>query len=373
MGWETTRWKQIFCIMYLQTSFCHDKILWKKIVDMFECARMTEHPVISLCGLNFNYILDETVSTNPIHYVETAYDMHQLIDQPTWLDDETSSLLDVILTSHPSVHRKSAVLKYTLSDHHLIIYTHMEFENTKPSAADHNTVKFRDMKNFDRESFSNYLISCDILNGSQDNDDISWERWKLAYTDIYGKHAPMKTLRLRSRSNPWMTHDFIKLMYERDHVHAKATQSNDWKLWHDYRNVRNKVTYIIKERKKCLFQWYSHTLQKWLPKNVVGNKTTVTWWKKDSHNTWDFSANDFNHHFASMGNKMNSKFQNLMTIFSGKAAKSIHSFRFKNMSNEDIETYLGSLPNKSNNDILGMYLVLLRESAPYILYHWQMW
>ena len=46
---------------------------------MFECARTTEHPVISLFGLNFNYILDETLSINPIHYIETAYDMHQLI------------------------------------------------------------------------------------------------------------------------------------------------------------------------------------------------------------------------------------------------------------------------------------------------------
>ena len=64
----------------------------------------------------------------------------------------------------------------------------MEFENTKPSVVDHNTVKFRDMKHF-----SNDLISCDILNGSQDNDDISWERWKLAYTDICDKHAPMKS------------------------------------------------------------------------------------------------------------------------------------------------------------------------------------
>ena len=39
------------------------------------------------------------------------------------------------------------------------------------------------------ESFSNDLISCDILNGSQDNDNISWDRWKLAYTDICDKHA----------------------------------------------------------------------------------------------------------------------------------------------------------------------------------------
>ena len=91
----------------------------KKIVDMFECARMTEHAVIYLGDLNFNYILDETLSTNPIHYIETAYGM-QLIDQPKRVDDETSSVLDVILASHPARHRKSALLKYTLSDQYLI-------------------------------------------------------------------------------------------------------------------------------------------------------------------------------------------------------------------------------------------------------------
>ena len=124
---------------------------------MFECARMTEHPVIFLGDLNFDYILDATLSTNSIHYIEAAYDIHQLTDQPTREDDKTSSVLDVILTSHPVLHRKCAVLKFTLSDHYLII-THMEFGNIKPSVADHNTVKFRDMKNFDIESFSNDLI-----------------------------------------------------------------------------------------------------------------------------------------------------------------------------------------------------------------------
>ena len=36
------------------------------------------------------------------------------------------------------------------------------------------------------------------------------------------------------------------------------------------------------------------------------------------------------------------------------------------MSSADIVTYLGSLPNRSNNDILGTDIVLLKESAPYI-------
>ena len=332
---------------------------------MFECARMTEHPVIYLGDLNFNYIMDETLSTNPIHYFETAYDMHQLIDQPTRVDDKTSSVFDVILTSHPALHRKSAVLKYTLSDHYLI-YTHMEFEHTKPSVVVHNTVKFRDMKNFDMESFSNDLISCDILNSSQDNDDISWERWKLAYTDICDRHAPIKSLRLKKRSNPWMTHDIIKLMYERDYVHAKATQSNDSKLWQDYRNLRNKVTCIIKERKNAYFNDIHTLCRNDPPKMWSEIKRLVPGKNKHSHITCDISANDFNHHFANIGKKMNSKFQNCDDNFLWKGPKSIHSFRFKNMSKEYIETNLGSLPYKSNNDILGMDLVLLRKSAPYI-------
>ena len=36
-----------------------------------------------------------------------------------------------------------------------------------------------------------------------------------------------------------MTHDIIKLLYERNRVHGKATQNNDSKLRQDYRNLRN--------------------------------------------------------------------------------------------------------------------------------------
>ena len=67
-----------------------------------------------------------------------------------------------------------------------------------------------------------------------------------------------------------MTHDIIKLMYERDHVHAKATPSNDSRLWQDYRNLRNKVTCIIKEPKNAYFNDI-HTLCRNDLKNVVGN------------------------------------------------------------------------------------------------------
>ena len=123
---------------------------------------MTEHPVISLGDPNSYYIRDETLSINPISYIETVYDMHQLTDKPTRVDDKTSILLDVILTSHPALHRKSAVLQYTPSDHYLI-YTHMEFENTKPSVVDHNTVKFRDMTFFFKSFVVVDRLKCDFI------------------------------------------------------------------------------------------------------------------------------------------------------------------------------------------------------------------
>ena len=83
-------------------------------------------PVISLGDLDSDYVLNAMLSTNPIYYIETAYEMRQSIAQPTQVDDKSSCISDAILTSHPELHRKSAVLKYTMSDHFLI-YTYIEF------------------------------------------------------------------------------------------------------------------------------------------------------------------------------------------------------------------------------------------------------
>ena len=80
-------------------------------------------------------------------------------------------------------------------------------------------------------------------------------------------------------------------------------------------------------------------------------KRVVPGKNKYSDITCVIPANDFSHHFANIGNKMNSKFRNLDDNFFWKCLKSIRSFRFKRMSNVDIVTYLGSLPNRSNNDI----------------------
>ena len=87
---------------------------------------------------------------------------------------------------------------------------------------------------------------------------------------------------------------------------------------------------------------------------------------KHSRITFDISADVFIQNFADIGNKMNSKFQDWSDELYWEGSKSIHTFRFTKVSNKDIEKYLSSQRKKSNNDILGMDVVLLRESVPYI-------
>ena len=113
MGWDTTRWYQIFIIMFTSTDLLlpRPKIMKKSLTCLNVPGWLMTPLFLWVILILITFWM--RLSTNPIHYIETAYAMHQFIDEPTWLDDKTSSVLDVILKSHPVLHRKCAVLKYT--------------------------------------------------------------------------------------------------------------------------------------------------------------------------------------------------------------------------------------------------------------------
>ncbi len=59
--------------------------------------------------LNHEYKIDETLSTNPVHYMEQLFLCKQLITEPTRETSKSRSTLDVILSTLPDSHRKSGV------------------------------------------------------------------------------------------------------------------------------------------------------------------------------------------------------------------------------------------------------------------------
>ena len=338
------------------------QIYYSKIVDMYEKAQLDDFPIISMGDLNYDYKLDESLSNNPIYYIEMAYDLKQLIVQPTGETIETSTILDVFLVSHADLHKKNGVMKYNFSDHYLV-YTELELNHNDVKKVNHNSVKFRDMKKFNPESFIDDLNRCQMFNGYICENDISWDKWRHNFTEICNKNAPIKVARLKKRSNPWVTPDVMKLMYERDHVHAKAMKTKDDSLYNHYRSLRNHVTKVIQENKSKYYKEINSLCandpkKMWSEiKRLVSSKCTP------NVINCDISPDRFNRHFVNITKNQNRNFINEPDDFLWKGPKSIYVFKFKHISHMDIESYFNSLTNKGGNDILDMDIKLIKLAS----------
>ena len=72
--------------------------------------------------------------------------------------------------------------------------------------------------------------------------------------------------------------------------------------------------------------------------------------------TSDLSPDAWNEHFASVGNKLCSKFsENDELIWRNNS--SIYNFKFKSLLEEDVLAFINKLPFETNVDILAMILV----------------
>ena len=96
---------------------------------------------------NIDCNIDETLSSNPIHRMESLYALNQLVTKPT---RDSSKCIDLILRSVPEKHKLCDVAEVAaaLSDHYMIFTTDFNIKIKK-----HKTIKFRDDKIFDSDLF----------------------------------------------------------------------------------------------------------------------------------------------------------------------------------------------------------------------------
>ena len=76
--------------VYRPPSASHE--YFDKMVENFEIASSTNMQMIILGDLNFNYQIDESLSSNPIHLIENLFQMSQIIEKRTRKTPTTSTL-----------------------------------------------------------------------------------------------------------------------------------------------------------------------------------------------------------------------------------------------------------------------------------------
>ena len=130
---------------------------------------------------------------------------------------------------------------------------------------------------------------------------------------ISDAHAPTKTVRLKVRSNTWITRDIVKMMYDRDRIHELAVKRKDTVFMEKYRKMRNTITDIIKNRKKEYFSEVSNSLRSsprtfWSELNTMIPKINMKSLPKD------MGAKDFNIYFKNVPDVITSSFTDDSTL-----------------------------------------------------------
>ena len=223
-------------------------------------------------------------------------------------------------------------------------------------------VTTRDYKQFNLACFKQDLEDLQLyhMTGMCNDIDAAWDNWSAGVMDIMNKHAPLRSFKVKTRSNPWMTHEIITLMYWRDHLHKQAAKTKSASIANEYKKTRNKVVSLVRSAKKE----YYH-------KEINQNPGSRGMWKvlrpllgtKHSSSQLPIQADSFNDYFSSIGPKLNSKFAQGPDTFLWTQPECIHSFTFSEVTEESVVKELRALPSESKIDVLGFDTKLLSAGA----------
>ena len=185
--------------------------------------------------------------------ITDIYGLQQLITEPTRITPTSATLIDVIYTNCPDKVVCSGVRHISISDHS-IVFAYRKLSVNGMSGG-HNAITYRNFRKFNRINFRNDIAShCwDHIYNSTDPNQM-WLQWKCSFLSIVNKHAPLRTMRVRTRSSPWITSELKKRMHDRDILKIKASKSNDSNDWSLFKKQRNKVNSEIRLAKQAYYQ-----------------------------------------------------------------------------------------------------------------------
>ena len=152
----------------------------------------------------------------------SSYGIEQQIKDPTRITKQTSTLIDIIATTHPESVKSSIVLGSPLSDHEIVaIIRKINCQRTKP-----RKVVSRNFSKYSHEAFQRGLAFVswdDIL--KEINVNAAWSAFKELFQKVLNKHAPIVERTVRGRDLPWLNNAIKQEIYERDYYFRKAKQT----------------------------------------------------------------------------------------------------------------------------------------------------
>ena len=165
---------------------------------MMDAVSLEAKEAILLGDLSIDLLRQNAPWTNLI----TTCHLRQVITRPTRVTASLESLIDHIYVSDVNNVIEHCVPASTCSDHYPVCLTWSR-KGAKISTAGHKTTTYRNFANFDENTFICDLIASPfsmVYNLSDPND--AMEFWIKTFSEVYNKHAPFKTKRVRQKAKP---------------------------------------------------------------------------------------------------------------------------------------------------------------------------
>ena len=211
---------------------------------MMDAASMEAKETLLLGDFNIDLLRQNAPWTNLI----STYHLRQVITRPTRVTASSESLIDHIYVSDVNNVVDQCVPASACSDHYPVCLT-WSCKGAKIPTAGHETTTYRSFANFDENRFIHDLIASPlsmVYNLSDPND--AMEYWIKTFSDVYNKHAPFKTKRVRQKTKPkWLSADLQK---------ANPSPRSTKKQGHheESKKLRNKINSQKRAAKKKYFR-----------------------------------------------------------------------------------------------------------------------
>lgn len=175
------------------------------------------------------------------------FSLHQLISQCTRVSPTSQSIIDLVLTSDKSNISNSGAIDYGISDHAIIYCTR---KTRRPVINCHHTVKIRSMRNYNNESLLHELGKLDLSRVlKMTSADEAWCYFKFMFLRAINQLAPVKSVRFKTRSEPWINAAIIEAITARNDSLQEYRKKKDEASFGLFKKLRNVVNRLIKKAK----------------------------------------------------------------------------------------------------------------------------
>ena len=218
----------------------------------------SEAEVILLGDFNVNFLATKNDGSRALKRkllsFTSMFNLEQLIDKPTRITENSSTLIDLLFANNNHRIVASGVLHVNLNDHSLIYCVVKAGVRRTPG----RVIEYRSFKTYSKQSFLLDLehVNFDLVDKEQDI-NVAVNKGNQLFTNVADLHAPIKKLRTKGIQTPWLTTDLRNAMQDRDYHHRKAVKSNSPFHWIMYKKIK---CYVNTNVKKCKAEYYSNLI-----------------------------------------------------------------------------------------------------------------